>query len=633
MGVQKAETLILWKELDQCRNVQGRQREILYQYLIGRKIKTLYEVDPEILLDYWRFIQNSHLMPGQKQVYGSVLEQCIREICHPRFAHVCQEIEDTGIPRDPMRKKTEAFLMASGICRLEEIDYPLRHQYEQYLHAIRCGHKMEALKMLDRLKLYDIHKRYHPLRPLLFRQKILFLLYLPNYEMAKEFYYVRNKEELVFDFSLQASLLLKKQIFQMLEHVLSLPCRRKNRRELYLVPLRRLYLYCVEQKISDLERMELTEIQGFKQSMEGCVGTKLSVYMQIVDSTRKFLFLNASTIHWYANVWYLERFRLAEGRSNPANPVRTFRFHRIQNRFHRKLFQEYMQYCLGISRYSIQTIRCSYYSIYEFLQFWDLYRGDIRNLTQSEIEFFIRMLENVEIKEETFNRKLFHIYAFLRWMMAKEYRKELPGYPEYYNKKVIPVHHDRMVPSKIEEEVLRNLQYFPYHLRLMYLNLATVGLRIHEVCCLKADAYFLRGKDAWIRVRQYKMWNEKIVPIPMALYEIMRAYIKKNQLQPNAYIFSARNGGPYRTGTFRKQMKEICRKCGIFYPFQTHDYRHTVATIFYQNGVSIQAVRDYLGHKTEDMTKQYLDIIPMQMEKKNEAYFKGRKEKHEGKNL
>lgn len=73
-------------------------------------------------------------------------------------------------------------------------------------------------------------------------------------------------------------------------------------------------------------------------------------------------------------------------------------------------------------------------------------------------------------------------------------------------------------------------------------------------------------------------------------------------------------------------MKEICRKCGIFYPFQTHDYRHTVATIFYQNGVSIQAVRDYLGHKTEDMTKQYLDIIPMQMEKKNEAYFKGRKE-------
>ena len=218
-------------------------------------------------------------------------------------------------------------------------------------------------------------------------------------------------------------------------------------------------------------------------------------------------------------------------------------------------------------------------------------------------------------------------------MMAKEYRKELPGYPEYYNKKVIPVHHDRMVPSKIEEEVLRNLQYFPYHLRLMYLNLATVGLRIHEVCCLKADAYFLRGKDAWIRVRQYKMWNEKIVPIPMALYEIMRAYIKKNQLQPNAYIFSARNGGPYRTGTFRKQMKEICRKCGIFYPFQTHDYRHTVATIFYQNGVSIQAVRDYLGHKTEDMTKQYLDIIPMQMEKKNEAYFKGRKEKHEGKNL
>ena len=43
----------------------------------------------------------------------------------------------------------------------------------------------------------------------------------------------------------------------------------------------------------------------------------------------------------------------------------------------------------------------------------------------------------------------------------------------------------------------------------------------------------------------------------------------------------------------------------------------------YDNGVSLQAVRDYLGHKEEDMTKQYLDYFPEKIDKANEEYFQG----------
>ena len=72
-------------------------------------------------------------------------------------------------------------------------------------------------------------------------------------------------------------------------------------------------------------------------------------------------------------------------------------------------------------------------------------------------------------------------------------------------------------------------------------------------------------------------------------------------------------------------MKEWCKKyditCGD-YIFRSHDYRHTIGTNMYDNDVSIQAIRDYLGHKEEDMTKQYLDYLPKKIDQANEEYFK-----------
>ncbi len=39
------------------------------------------------------------------------------------------------------------------------------------------------------------------------------------------------------------------------------------------------------------------------------------------------------------------------------------------------------------------------------------------------------------------------------------------------------------------------------------------------------------------------------------------------------------------------------------YIFRSHDYRHNLATLYYDNGISIQAVQDYLGHEYEEMTR------------------------------
>lgn len=43
--------------------------------------------------------------------------------------------------------------------------------------------------------------------------------------------------------------------------------------------------------------------------------------------------------------------------------------------------------------------------------------------------------------------------------------------------------------------------------------------------------------------------------------------------------------------------------------------------MLYDNGVSIQGVRDYLGHDYLEMTEQYIDYMPGKIAKANTEFF------------
>ena len=159
----------------------------------------------------------------------------------------------------------------------------------------------------------------------------------------------------------------------------------------------------------------------------------------------------------------------------------------------------------------------------------------------------------------------------------------------------------------------------------MYLHLWCLGLRISEVCTLKGDAYYRQGEDAWIQVYQIKMKHYKKIPISDGLHKIMQVYIKRHNIKPDEYLFTNTKGGAYRSATFRQQMIKFCQEQNIEggeYLFKSHDYRHTVATQLYDNGVSLQGVRDYLGHDYEEMTQQYIDYIPRKIAKESTEFFK-----------
>ena len=240
-------------------------------------------------------------------------------------------------------------------------------------------------------------------------------------------------------------------------------------------------------------------------------------------------------------------------------------------------------------------------------------------------EYFKKQRQR-SVQAETYNKIVMGIQHFFNFLKARQYIEQIPFDAECCMKKVIPRHLDRSVAQETADEILEKLHCFPETIRLMYLHLWGIGLRISEVCTLKGNAYYIQGEDAWIQVYQIKMRTYKRIPIPAALYKLMKVYLKKHGIKADDYVFQNTKGGAYHSGTFRYNMLKYCEINNIQnggYVFKSHDYRHTIATYFYETGVSLQSVRDYLGHDYEEMTEQYVDYMPRKIAKANEEYFSG----------
>lgn len=619
----------------QLQTVDATQSELCMcaeDFLIGINIYDVTQIKESHFRDYKKDLLESGRYT-QKQVIQrtAALRNLHKYWVDQKYGELLSEIDQCEDIERRLVGNIKGFLVRQGVKHIAEIDYLLRECYEKELRETRTSTvSLRYLRTFDKIKQFAVRQemKHFPKsvgNQMVYREQIIFLPYLPNQQLVMDYDKVQEKYELVWDFARQAPDKLKRQVFLILNYILDnlYVDDPKERRVRFLLPLQWLYDFCVKEEISDIECMEIYQIQQFEQIVKKKVAN-VKNSMQIVDNSRKILFLQGKEIHWHANVWYMERFHFSPDRLNPSNPVKRISFLEVTNLKNRELLQEYARYHLGIGGLTIGNIRSLLYDVKKFMEYFK----DDESICQVEVkrlEIYFKELQEAKIKDHTFNKKLYNIYKFYGYLHANMYLSEIPFDPQYYMKKTYPAHHDRSIKEDVYMEILEKLYLFPEIPRLIFLHLWSTGLRISEVCTLKGDAYDWDGEDAWLKVYQVKMKAEKRIPIPNMLYVIMNLYIQKYHIKPKEYLFKGLNGGAYRVGSFIETFKNNCRINKIDnseYIFRSHDYRHTLATTFYNDGVSIQTIRDYLGHVTENMTKQYLDYMPQKIAQASDAYFK-----------
>lgn len=532
-----------------------------------------------------------------------------------------------GIEKRWMRKLGK-FLVQAGTEHISEMDYPLREEYEIYLEATPQW-KKDCLKTFDKVVRYVMQKEMQTLSgkqkyQWKYRNQILFLPYHPEQEIASEFETSRKSDILIWDFHKDCAEKLKRQIFGGLDYILK-NCRNPRHKRNKLLTLQYFYTFCVENHIADVEMLEECDLEKYRIYVENSRNEANldECAMAVVTLCRKESFVNAADIHWYAGVWYLDRFHLPKDRVNPSASKESISFLEIHDISNRKYAQEYMKYELGITGQAVSTILRRYRGIREFIIFLEQNGINVCECARNHADAYFNILQERNIEAKGFNERIYGIAHFYKFLEVRQYIERMPFRSEYYAQKVILVHHDRSVETEVYIEIMQKLKHFPEHLRCMFLHLWCLGLRASEVCTLMGNAYYRQGEDPWGQIYLIKTKGYKRIPVPEGLYEIM-VYIRKYQIGPNEYIFKNTKGGAFLYTTFRAQMLKYCKENEIQggeYLFKSHDYRHSVATIFYDNEVSLQSIRDYLGHMYDEMTQQYVDYIPQKIEAANAEYF------------
>ena len=528
-----------------------------------------------------------------------------------------------------IRNRVKKFLIEEGVTDISEMNAALRVRYEGYLErnetvyvpitCLRGFDKIFIHRMKEELKTLAGQRKYTTE----YRDQWLCLTHYPEVEVAESFLMSKGGMELVWNFTLECPRKLKMQIFTVLKEVIH-TYKGWTRKE-KLLALQRLYQFCVEEQVSDIETMTMEEEQRFEQELsEHFCRKKKSMGVAVIRMSRKILFLQAPEIKWNANVWFLERFHFSKERMNPSKPIELVSFKEVTNLENQKILQKYMRYLFGITDLCISTIRIKMLELRTFLVHFNGEKSPIYEVEAEKIQRYLESIQKQDTREKTANGRIFMILQFYNFLTVKGYLKKIPFRHEYYLQKEVHIHHDRSVPERIYTEILSKLAEFPEHLRLMFLHLWCTGIRGSEVCTLTGDGYEEKDGDYWLKVYQVKMKTYKRIPIPEALYKLVQVYKKKYQIGPEEYLFQNQTGGAFRYGTFRYQMLKYCEKYQIAngeYIFKSHDYRHNLATLYYDSGISIQAVRDYLGHEYEEMTRQYVDYMPKKLEQASEAYF------------
>lgn len=142
--------------------------------------------------------------------------------------------------------------------------------------------------------------------------------------------------------------------------------------------------------------------------------------------------------------------------------------------------------------------------------------------------------------------------------------------------------------------------------RLIIELLARTGLRVTEFCELTHDAIVTMNETNWLRVPVGKLHTDRYVPLLPHLVELHREWLAWNGPNTTGRLISNK-GRPLNRSSVSRTVAACARIAGIGH-VHPHQLRHTLATQSINNGMSLEAIAQMLGHRSMRMTLVYARI-------------------------
>ncbi len=138
------------------------------------------------------------------------------------------------------------------------------------------------------------------------------------------------------------------------------------------------------------------------------------------------------------------------------------------------------------------------------------------------------------------------------------------------------------------------------------------GNRVSTVLCVKVrDVNF---SENTIHLTMVKNRKQQIIPLSKALKAVLKDYLKTWESNYDDYLFPSYEGGQLARRSFQDSLARYNAARGVS-KTSAHLFRHTYAKNFILAGGGMAQLQCLLGHSTLDMTRHYVNIYGMELQK------------------
>lgn len=261
---------------------------------------------------------------------------------------------------------------------------------------------------------------------------------------------------------------------------------------------------------------------------------------------------------------------------------------------------------LGSRRRAAATIVAYSKDIEQLTRFLaNLGKKTIAEVTQDEIDAFLKKLDNDNYKAKSVSRKINSIKTFFRFLKSSGAVSVDPAaeieHPKYEVK-------PPRILSKLEYRALRDAcrgDIRTYAIVELFLQ---TGIRIGELANLAVEDI----GDSQLHVAAQEGHAERSVPLNKAAKEAVSRYINlRGKGDASAALFITKTGKPLLIRNIRTAIDRYFRIAGIE-DAKVNDLRHTFIAHHLMAGTPITTLSKLVGHKRLSTTEKYLEFVKAQ---------------------
>ncbi|MGH8846773.1 MAG: tyrosine-type recombinase/integrase [Polaromonas sp.] len=138
----------------------------------------------------------------------------------------------------------------------------------------------------------------------------------------------------------------------------------------------------------------------------------------------------------------------------------------------------------------------------------------------------------------------------------------------------------------------------------------TCGLRLLEGAQLQVPD--VDGDRKFLHIHHGKGAADRYVPLPEGTLTLLRAFWRTHRnplwLFPATPRSRSKTPGPISRSSLQSAFVRAVRQCGIRKQAHVHTLRHSYATHLLEEGVALQLIQEYLGHKSARTTTIYTHL-------------------------